>query len=1019
MVNGNWRGMLIKHLSLKLLVEPKEKASVFLSSLVKLIISISVRSFLFMFIAVLFISEEISAQGFNVFNSRNHPELNWQVSETEHFKIIYPERISGVEIPAGTIAEESYDALSKNMGVTFTGKVRLYLTDEDEIENGFANPIGGGYSMMWVNVHGFRAGSNGNVKWLRHVIAHELGHIFHFKAIQSGIGMLQYMIAAPISRHWTEGIAQYETENWNSQRGDRWLRKAIFDNRPEFRDGNSIENGALMYAVGNSQLRYFTETYGDSTLANMLSWRGKRLGLLEYHDFDKAFDETIDGGYDAFYDDWLKHMNIYYNTLAASMERTDSLGNEPFTLPGQFYLDVAVSPDDSLIAVQSIPSMGRPVRSLYIVKNDSTRESRKVAEGNINYDLSWSRNGKFLYYSRRSRGEHSSLYNDIYTLEVETGREKRITRSRKAVFPVPGRGDHEIAYIVNEGGTGNLFTRNLETGEENRITNYRENVQLAWPVWLADKNRWLFYKFDENRNRRFILLNPETGGETILLEDGQGDNQRPVFNPDRTKLAYNSLRDEVPNIFIYNFESDSSRRVTNLFTGGEVYGWIAETDSVDHESLLISASETKEKDNLFWVNVNRTPKSQQVNVPEAYSSWRKKSPPNEIPFEIGEDPSELVDQYEYNPLKNITHIVSLALPYYAGPDNWGLAAMTNWMEPLGKHLMTAFGSVSFPSPKESLYGAINYQNNELYPSLTFSVYNIPANSGFYGSRFLVEQLTGGEISADWPLDRFDKSYQSSTFGIRLRYVNADPDEIYSFSGDPGIPEPVEGRQTDLQIEWMLQKQKPWRLNSIHPLDGYGIRASLLGAEKILGSDVRYLEADLNTYAVLPSVGAQRLYLHARYQQQWGNPLPQNNVSLTRYDNVTVTLPDQVFIRFFNDSERVRGYRQYLAGKRVLFGSAEYRMPFIPSLQSEILGLIELGATSLTLFTDAAVVGDALQADGSKRTVERWGAGAEIKNELRLFGLEFAHSLGVAQPVQDLFEDDFVDLYYRVKAVVPF
>jgi hypothetical protein len=95
------------------------------------------------------------------------------------------------------------------------------------------------------------------------------------------------------------------------------------------------------------------------------------------------------------------------------------------------------------------------------------------------------------------------------------------------------------------------------------------------------------------------------------------------------------------------------------------------------------------------------------------------------------------------------------------------------------------------------------------------------------------------------------------------------------------------------------------------------------------------------------------------------------------------------------------------------------MPFIPSLQTEILGLIRLGSTSLTLFTDAAVVGDAIQQDGSTTTINRWGAGAEIKNELQIFGLGFAHSVGIAQPVKHLFEDDFVDLYYRVKAVVPF
>jgi hypothetical protein len=978
-----------------------------------------VRKFLFIFVAVLCLYSDISAQGFNIFNSRNHPHLDWQVVETEHFKIIYPDRISGIETLAGTIAEESYDALSKNMGVTFTEKVRLYLSDEDEIENGFANPIGRGYSMMWVNLNGFRAGRSGSVKWLRHVISHELGHIFHYKAVWSGMGILQFIIATPIERHWTEGLAQYETEEWNSQRGDRWLRKAIFDSRPNFRDASSIENGRLMYAVGNSQLRYFTEKYGDSTLVDMLSWRDKKFGVFEYHDFEEAFDEHVDGGYDAFYEDWRKHMNVYYNTLASSMERTDSLGTESFALPGQFYLDMSVSPYDSLIAVQSFQSLARPVRSLYIVKNDTTREFKKVAEGNINYDMSWSRDGKSLFYSRLSRGEHSSLYNDIYQLNVESGDERRITTSRKAAFPAAGRTDDEIVYIVNEGGTGNLFVRDLKSREETRITNYQSDVQLAWPTWLPGKNRWLFYKFDENLNRQFILLNPENGEEQVLLDDGKGDNHRPIISPDQKQFAYSSLRDEVPNVFVYDFESDSSRRVTNLFTGGDLYGWISETDSVDHEQLLISASETKRRDHAYWIDVNREPASQKVKVPEAYSSWRLKSPPSVIPFDIDEDPSIIVDQYKYRPLRNITHAATIALPYYAGPDHWGIGGTTNWLEPIGKHLFTAFGAISFPAIKENSYGAINYQNNQLFPSLTFSAYSLPANSRFYGSKYLMEEFTGGEVSAVWPLDAFSRSYQSSSFGIRVQHVLVNPIDREEFENGPVLPTPVKGRQTDLKIEWKFQKQKPWQNNTIHPLDGYGVKASLLGADKILGSDVRYLEANINIYTTLPSIGAQRLYLQARYQQQWGTPFPQNDIGLTRYDNITITLPDQVFVQFFNDSERVRGYRKYVAGERVLFGTAEYRMPFIPSLQTEILGLIRLGSTSLTLFTDAAVVGDAIQQDGSTTTINRWGAGAEIKNELQIFGLGFAHSVGIAQPVKHLFEDDFVDLYYRVKAVVPF
>jgi hypothetical protein len=970
------------------------------------------------FVYVLFLVAESACQGFNVFNNRNHPHLNWQVAETEHFEIIYPERISGIETEAASIAEESYRALSENMGVTFSSKIRIYLADMDEIANGFANPIGKGYTMIWVNLNDYSVIKTGRLKWMRSVIAHELGHIFHFKAVWSKMGLLNYALGTPTPLFWTEGIAQYQAEVWNSERGDRWLRKAIFDSRPDFRRRESIEDGRLMYAAGQSQVLYFTEKYGDSTLVDMLKHRNKRLGLFEYHDFYEAFDEYVDGGYNSFYEDWLKHINIHYYTIASQMERVDSLGTDAVEFPGQFYFDMAVSPDESRIALLSLESLRRPVRSLYIVKNDSTNEANKIAEGSIRDDLNWSRDGNYLYYSRLTRGEKSEIVNDIFRLDMNTGRENQITFSRRARFPVEGPGDHEISYIVNEGGTGNLVTLDTKTGIDIRLTNYTGDVQLHWPVWIESQNKWLLYRFDKSGNRNLILFNPQTGKE-IILDYGEFDNRKPVLSPDERKIAFTSLRDEVPNVFVYHFESGETRRVTHLFTGGEVYGWIAASDTVETDKLLIKASETKRRDYLFWVDASRTVAGHVVEPAKDYASWKTKTPPNQIPQVIEPDESLILNRTQYRPLSNITHAASFALPYYTGPDNWGVFATSNWTEPLGKHIISALGWISASQPKKYSYGTINYVNNNFYPTSAVSFYRMPGQSHYYGNRFLVQELTGGEWSLTWPVDMFDKPYQFSSFGLRIRHIQINPLNRDRFEDLPDIPQPVKGRQTDIALEWTIKKQRPWSDNTIHPLDGRGVKISLNGAEKILGSDVSFLRADINTYAVLPAIGLQRIYIQARYQQVWGRELPQNYIGFSRYDNISLSLPDQVFIRFFQDTERVRGYRSFIAGKQVLFGSIEYRVPFLPSLETKILGIAELGSTAINFFTDAGVIWKALFSDGENGTERRWGAGAEVRNELRLFGIGVSHSLGIAQPMNKLFEDDTYDLYYRVRAVVPF
>jgi hypothetical protein len=967
-------------------------------------------------ILILAFTGDILAQGFNSFNNRNHPHLNWQVAETEHFRIIYHDEIAGLIPEAAAIAEESYVALSENLGVEFSRKIPIYLSDQDEIVNGFANPIGKGYTMIWVNLNDYADVWTGNVKWLRKVIAHELGHIFHFKAIWSNTGLWQYAIATPLPMFWTEGIAQYQTEKWDSQRGDRWLRKAIFDSRPNWRDGQSIENPRLMYAAGNAQLRYFTETYGDSTLADMLAHRKKLLGVLEYHDFYDAFREAVDGGYEAFNEEWRKHMNVYYNTLASQMERTDSLKTDAFSLPGQFYFDMALSPDDSLIAVLSIPSLRRPVRSLFVVTNDSVRTSRKLAEGSINNDLSWSVDGRYIYYSRTVRGERSSLFNDIYRLDIESGREERLTQSRRAKFPVPGPEDNVIGYIVNENGTGNLFTLDPESGVEMRVTGYEGDIQVIRPVWIESRKSWLIHRFDETGNRHMVLIH-ENGTESIL-DSGDIDNRRFVVSPDGDRVAYTSLRDEVPNVFVYNFETGEENRVTKLFTGGEVYGWMAERDTLESDKLLIRASETKRRDHAWWIGSSREVYQGTMEVPAAYSSWRLKEPPATIAWSVEPDESVITDRYRYRSFRNITHAASIALPYYSDTDNWGLFGTTGWVEPLAKHIIGASGVLSVANPENS-YGIFSYVNNQFYPTFTTSIYKIPGNAFFYGDRFLVEELTGGDVAMNLPMDLFEAPYQSGSLFARLRHVLVRPFDRDTFSDTFLAPAPERARQTDLSVGFGITRQRPWRDNLIHPLDGWGIRGMLTGAEKVLGSDVRFATADLSSYTVLPGLGTQRFYLHGRFQQQWGTPLPQNFIGFSRLDNISLNLPGQVPVDFFNEAERVRGYRSFIAGNRVLFGSLEYRMPFLPSLNTSILGLVELESTTLSIFTDAGVVWNASFADGSTGTEQRWGAGAELKNEVRLFGISFAHALGIAQPARELFTDADYDLYYRVRAVVPF
>jgi outer membrane protein assembly factor BamA len=215
---------------------------------------------------------------------------------------------------------------------------------------------------------------------------------------------------------------------------------------------------------------------------------------------------------------------------------------------------------------------------------------------------------------------------------------------------------------------------------------------------------------------------------------------------------------------------------------------------------------------------------------------------------------------------------------------------------------------------------------------------------------------------------------------------------------------------------MRRKRPPYRHTLVHPLDGWGVRLRATGAAEVLGGDSSFLRGDVAGYRLVPSIGEHRFFLYGRLQAQTGAAFPQDYIGLSRYDAVELPLPGPVPVFALGDAERVRGYRSYVVGTRVAFGTLEYRVPLTPSLRTQVLGVVGLGKTTLSAFVDGGLVWRGGNLSGG---VRRAGTGVELKNALRLFGVRLGHALGVAQPTTALGTRDDVQLYYRVQTALPF
>jgi hypothetical protein len=351
-------------------------------------------------------------------------------------------------------------------------------------------------------------------------------------------------------------------------------------------------------------------------------------------------------------------------------------------------------------------------------------------------------------------------------------------------------------------------------------------------------------------------------------------------------------------------------------------------------------------------------------------------------------------------------------PYYNGAKDWGIAGATGWVEPMGKHAFGFVGFFSIPDPGESSFLA-GYLNNELSPQILVRGFRFPASASQYGDDILIETIQGGDLSFYWPLDLTDKPYSSSRISLRLRLASVEPLNVDSLNyADFGLPRPEADFQPDIRVSFRIKKQRPYRHNVVHPLDGYGMRIRVTGVPKLPDSNLKYIRPDVTLYTVLPGPGLTRFYMLVRGRVQFGRSLPQDYIGFRRTDAINVRLP---FLYLGDRHDRVRGYRAYTFGERVLFGTMEYRVPILPDLQTRILGLISLGFTSLSIFADAGVV----WSGGPEETrTGQFGTGLELKNALNIAGFTIVHAFGFGQPVRDLGSGS-LDWHYRIHAAVPF
>jgi len=469
--------------------------------------------------------------------AQNHPELDWQVLDTENFRVLYHQGLEGAAGRAAEIAEAAYEPVTRLYGYEPDGKVRIVLKDHDDYANGAAFYYHDVIE-IWTTAleHDFEL--RGTSDWLRNVITHEFVHIISLGAARRGpqrlpafylqyfgyqreknrsdilIGypdvLASYPVMTTMVPMWfAEGVAQYMApgahhDRWDSHR-DMILRTGVLHDSALSFDGMGVFGkcgfgNEYVYDHGYGLVRYIAQNYGEEKLAELAraaaSWRG-----LE---FDGAIEKVLGLSADELYDGWIASMRREYE------KQVEDLGElregELITDLGFSNMRPAFSPDGKHLAYLSTRKRHYGPHALVLRQVESGEE--EVLAVNVSSSLSWSPDGRSLFFVRIDRADqYGSRQADVYEYsldEEETGlvskvlwtlpsmvsgyapespRVKRLTRGLRALYPACSPDGEWIAFVRNQGTSNNLGLMRRDGSEIRYLTDFADGTQLYTPQW--------------------------------------------------------------------------------------------------------------------------------------------------------------------------------------------------------------------------------------------------------------------------------------------------------------------------------------------------------------------------------------------------------------------------------------------------------------------------------------------------------------------------------------------------------
>ncbi len=506
-------------------------------------------------------------------NKIQYRDFDFKILSTEHFDIYFYDGGEAIASFAQDVLEDGYAQLNKDFGITIDFRIPVILYNspnhfsQTNVTLELIEESVGGFTEILKNrmVIPF----TGDYEELRHVLVHELTHVFQFviffpsklEAILTG----DFLYSIPL---WVmEGSAEFLSQGWNLE-ADIYMRDLVMNNKaiPLAELGNY--GGYIIYKEGQAFYNYVEVKYGREKIGEFIHLLKAKKNL------DNTFIQAFGVSVDDFYKSMIRFYQIAYWPKIKLLENFDNFARVVYDhkKTSSFYnTSSAISPNGDKIALISdrqgtvelivISSIdGRMLKRLVKAEYSAGYEGLHLYQGGIG----WSPDEKLLCFAAKAKGEDV-----IYLIYSRNGKVYKKYRPKldgvySPKFSPDGK---EIVFSGLKDSHLDIYLLEVANGKLEPLT---EDIYADKSPSFASDGRIVFVSDRPDSNEEYHY-----GSYSVFVKDSETIERlvprtsyinSPFFNAD-TGVFFVADYDSALNLYYYSMIEKKIAKKTDILTG--------------------------------------------------------------------------------------------------------------------------------------------------------------------------------------------------------------------------------------------------------------------------------------------------------------------------------------------------------------------------------------------------------------------------------------------------------------------